>query len=87
MSILPERTPEQERAELAEARAWAEKVFDAGFSWITGPSEYGGRGLTRDYQRRYDELESRLRHARRCRPTGSAWAWWPRPSWPTPPRR
>ncbi|HEY5251448.1 MAG TPA: acyl-CoA dehydrogenase, partial [Acidimicrobiales bacterium] len=40
VSILPERTLEEEIAELTEARAWAQKRFDAGFSWITGPVEY-----------------------------------------------
>jgi alkylation response protein AidB-like acyl-CoA dehydrogenase len=58
VSILPERTLEEELAELTEARAWAQKRFDAGFSWITGPVEYGGRGLSRDLQRLYNELES-----------------------------
>ena len=57
VSVLPERTLEEELAELTEARAWAQKRFDAGFSWITGPVEYGGRGLSRDYQRAYNELE------------------------------
>jgi alkylation response protein AidB-like acyl-CoA dehydrogenase len=60
VSVLPERTPEEERAELEAARAWAAKRFDAGFGWITGPTEYGGRGLGRDYQRIYDGLESRF---------------------------
>jgi hypothetical protein len=62
VSILPERTLEEEIAELTEARAWAQKRFDAGFSWITGPVEYGGRGLSRDFQRAYNALEGALRH-------------------------
>ncbi len=60
VSILPERTLEEELAELTAARAWAQKRFDAGFSWITGPVEYGGRGLSRDFQRSYDTLEARF---------------------------
>ncbi len=56
--LLPERTVEEELAELAAARAWAQRRFDAGFGWITGPTTYGGRGLTRQYQRIYDGLES-----------------------------
>jgi alkylation response protein AidB-like acyl-CoA dehydrogenase len=51
VSLFPERTPEQQQADLAASRAWAQKVFDAGFGWITGPVEYGGRGLPADYQR------------------------------------
>ena len=58
VSLLPERTLEEELDELAAARAWAQKRFDAGFGWITGPPSLGGRGLTRDHQRAYDALES-----------------------------
>ncbi|MHB8681131.1 MAG: acyl-CoA dehydrogenase family protein [Acidimicrobiales bacterium] len=57
VSVLPERTLEEELAELEEARAWAQKRYDAGFGWITGPPDLGGRGLTRDHQRIYNELE------------------------------
>jgi alkylation response protein AidB-like acyl-CoA dehydrogenase len=53
VSLFPERTPEQDAADVAAARGWAQKVFDAGFGWITGPPAYGGRGLPRDYQRIY----------------------------------
>ncbi|HTT86642.1 MAG TPA: acyl-CoA dehydrogenase family protein [Acidimicrobiales bacterium] len=58
ISILPEQTPEEERAELAAARSWAQTRFDAGFGWITGPSRYGGRDLGRPYQRAYDAVET-----------------------------
>ena len=37
VGLFPERTPEQDAADLADARAWAQTVFDAGFGWITGP--------------------------------------------------
>jgi alkylation response protein AidB-like acyl-CoA dehydrogenase len=53
VGLFPERTPEQDAADVAAARSWAQKVFDAGFGWITGPVAYGGRGLPRDYQRIY----------------------------------
>jgi alkylation response protein AidB-like acyl-CoA dehydrogenase len=53
VGLFPERTPEQDAADLAAARAWAQTVFDAGFGWITGPLAYGGRGLPREYQRIY----------------------------------
>jgi acyl-CoA dehydrogenase len=56
VGLFPERTPEQEAADLAAARAWAQVVFDAGFGWITGPPAYGGRGLSREYQRIYASL-------------------------------
>ncbi len=44
VGILEEKTPEQEQREVAEAKDWKQKEFDAGFGWITGPTEYGGRG-------------------------------------------
>jgi alkylation response protein AidB-like acyl-CoA dehydrogenase len=56
VGLFPERTPEQDAADVDAARAWAQKVFDAGFGWITGPVAYGGRGLSRDYQRSYTAL-------------------------------
>jgi acyl-CoA dehydrogenase len=58
VSLLPERTLEEELAELEQARAWSQTRFDAGFGWITGPPAYGGRGLTRDHQRAYEALEA-----------------------------
>ena len=58
VGLLSEKTPEEEAAEVAEAKAWRQKVFDAGFAWITGPTEYGGRGLTSAYERRYQAVES-----------------------------
>jgi alkylation response protein AidB-like acyl-CoA dehydrogenase len=61
VSLFPERTPEQEAADLAVARAWAQDEFDAGFGWITGPPAYGGRGLPRDYQRAYAALAADYR--------------------------
>jgi alkylation response protein AidB-like acyl-CoA dehydrogenase len=59
VSVLPERDPAQELADLAAARKWARTRFDAGFGWLTGPPELGGRGLPRSYQRLYDGLEGR----------------------------
>ena len=58
VSLLPERTLEEEVAELEQARRWAQTRFDAGFGWITGPTAYGGHGLSRDHQRAYEALEA-----------------------------
>jgi alkylation response protein AidB-like acyl-CoA dehydrogenase len=44
-------------SEVEQARAWRRTVFDAGFGWITGPVELGGRGLPGGYERAYFELE------------------------------
>ena len=57
--VLPERTPEQDAGDVAAAKAWAQKVFDAGFGWITGPKAYGGRALPKSYQGIYSAIESR----------------------------
>ena len=51
----PDRT--EEATEIAAARTWRRTVFDAGFGWVTGPAEYGGRGLPAVYQRAYQEVE------------------------------
>jgi len=56
VGIFPEKTPEQERAEVAEAKAWRTQVFDAGFGWITGPAQYGGRELPAAYERAWQSL-------------------------------
>jgi len=50
------KTAEEEAAELVAAKEWKAKEFDAGFGWITGPEEYGGRALTAEYERRYREI-------------------------------
>lgn len=43
--------------EADRARAWRRTAFDAGFGWITGPPEHGGRGLPGAYERAYLTLE------------------------------
>src|SRR5687768_4747513 len=60
VSLFAEKTKEQEDAEVAEAKAWRQQVFDAGFGWITGPSQYGGRELPAAYERLYQSLEARF---------------------------
>src|SRR5262245_36070729 len=55
ISLLEEKTEEQETAELAAAKDWKAREFDAGFGWITGPEAYGGRALPSAYERAYRE--------------------------------
>jgi len=55
VGLLEEKTAEEEAVEVAAAKAWKAKEFDAGFGWISGPAEYGGRELTREYERAYRE--------------------------------
>jgi alkylation response protein AidB-like acyl-CoA dehydrogenase len=61
VGVLEEQTPEEEAADLIAGKAWKAKEFDAGFGWITGPEEYGGRGLTAEYERRYRDISSGYR--------------------------
>jgi len=58
VNLLVEKTKDEERAEVEAAKGWRRKVFDAGFGWITGPAEYGGRGLSSGHERRYQSLEA-----------------------------
>jgi alkylation response protein AidB-like acyl-CoA dehydrogenase len=57
IALFPDLTPEEEHAELDAARDWRSQRFDAGFGWIWGPPEYGGRGLPRSFERAYLRLE------------------------------
>ncbi|CAN5832945.1 acyl-CoA dehydrogenase family protein [soil metagenome] len=59
VSLFDEKTIQQERAELAEAKEWRGERYDAGLGWIAGPEEYGGRELPSSYERLYGALESR----------------------------
>src|ERR1700737_1516353 len=59
VSLFAEKSREQELADVEEAKAWRQKVFDAGFGWITGPSRYGGRELPAFYDRLWSSLQAR----------------------------
>jgi alkylation response protein AidB-like acyl-CoA dehydrogenase len=59
VGLLEEKSPEQEAAEIAAAKEWKTKEFDAGFGWITGPEEYGGRALPAPFERAYREVAAR----------------------------
>ncbi len=51
---------EKEKLELAEGKAWRAKKYDAGFGWISGSPDLGGRGLSPQHERAYNELEARF---------------------------
>jgi alkylation response protein AidB-like acyl-CoA dehydrogenase len=61
VGLLDEKSREEEQAEVEAAKAWRQDLFDAGFGWITGPAEYGGRGLTPAHDRAYREAASGFR--------------------------
>lgn len=57
VALFDEKTPEEEAAEVAAAKEWRAAVYDAGFGWITGPPDLGGRGLPSAYERAYRQIE------------------------------
>ncbi|MHB8465141.1 MAG: acyl-CoA dehydrogenase family protein [Acidimicrobiales bacterium] len=58
VSLIEEKEPGQDEAELVDAKAWAAARWDAGFGWIDGPTAYGGRGLSAQHKQAYRALES-----------------------------
>ena len=54
VALFEETSP----AQLDAAREWRRTTFDAGFGWLMGPVVYGGRGLSRLYERAYARLEA-----------------------------
>ncbi len=61
VSMFEERSESAEKEQLVLAKAWRQKKFDAGFGWISGPSEFGGSALPAAYERAYGAMESRYR--------------------------
>ncbi|HTN79522.1 MAG TPA: acyl-CoA dehydrogenase family protein [Acidimicrobiales bacterium] len=59
VTLFDEKTRKNELDELAKAREWRQKKFDAGFGWITGPSAYGGRELPQAYDRAWSAIENK----------------------------
>lgn len=58
MAYFSSLPPEEEREHVERARAWQRIRHENGFGWITGPPEYGGRGLTPVHDLLYDAVES-----------------------------
>jgi alkylation response protein AidB-like acyl-CoA dehydrogenase len=52
------KTPAQDHHEVDAARAWRRAKYAAGFGWITGPEQYGGRALPVAYERDFQQLEA-----------------------------
>jgi len=59
LALFEEVDPEAEKRQLAEAKAWRAKRFDAGFGYLSGPAQYGGRELPAAYDRAYAQLEAK----------------------------
>jgi alkylation response protein AidB-like acyl-CoA dehydrogenase len=61
VAMFEEKSRDKEMEDVRAAQAWRAARYDAGFGWITGPIEYGGRELPNTYQRAYDVIESQYR--------------------------
>jgi alkylation response protein AidB-like acyl-CoA dehydrogenase len=61
VAMFEERTKDEEAAIVSRAQTWRNTLFDAGFGWIAGPTAYGGRGLTAEHQRAYNDVASEFR--------------------------
>ena len=55
VAVFEEKSKEAERREVEAGKAWRQKMFDSGFGWISGPTQYGGRGLPSSYERIWHE--------------------------------
>ena len=58
VNILEETEASELTTTLAAAKRYAALRFDAGLGWIDGPIEYGGRGLSLEHARAYQQLEA-----------------------------
>jgi alkylation response protein AidB-like acyl-CoA dehydrogenase len=54
--VFQEPDPETEADALPAIRDWRRGLWEAGLGWITGPTEYGGRGLSGAYQRVFEKV-------------------------------
>jgi len=59
VTMFEEKDRAAEKLDVAEACAWRRKKFDAGFGYVFGSEQYGGRALPVAYSRAYDNLEAK----------------------------
>ncbi|HEV7787494.1 MAG TPA: acyl-CoA dehydrogenase family protein [Pseudonocardia sp.] len=52
--VFREPDPAEEADAMPAIRAWRSGLWEAGLGWITGPTEYGGRGLPSTHQRAFE---------------------------------
>jgi len=58
--VFQEPDPDEEAEAMPRIRAWRAALWDAGFAWISGPPEYGGRGLPRSYEAAFTSLSRKF---------------------------
>jgi alkylation response protein AidB-like acyl-CoA dehydrogenase len=54
--VFQEPDPEEEAHAVPALRAWRKALWDNGLGWVSGPVEYGGRGLPAAYSRTFERL-------------------------------
>jgi alkylation response protein AidB-like acyl-CoA dehydrogenase len=54
--VFQEPDPIEEAEALPRIRTWRAALWDAGLAWVSGPTEYGGRGLPRSYEAAFTRL-------------------------------
>ncbi|GAA0629640.1 acyl-CoA dehydrogenase family protein [Sporichthya brevicatena] len=54
--VFAEPDPSSEADAVDAIRAWRAGLWEAGYGWITGPTEYGGAGLPAAYQRAFEQV-------------------------------
>jgi acyl-CoA dehydrogenase len=57
-ALFEEKAADAEAAEVAAARAWRQLKWSAGYGYLHGPTRYGGRGLPRDWEQAFVDLEA-----------------------------
>lgn len=61
VSMFEERSKQSEDELVSRAKNWRQLKFDAGFGWITGPTQYGGAGLSSEFEKAYNKAESQYK--------------------------
>jgi alkylation response protein AidB-like acyl-CoA dehydrogenase len=54
VGLFEEADPATEGKQLGAVKKWRRELWDTGLAWITGPEDYGGRGLPGSYQQIFD---------------------------------
>ncbi len=57
VAMFEEKDRDTELADVRRACEWRAQKFDAGFGWISGPAQFGGRELPHAYERLWNSLE------------------------------
>ena len=56
--VISDNTAEEEALAIGRARDWRRTLFDSGYGWVDGPTEYGGSGLGIDEADLFRHLEA-----------------------------